>query len=317
MRLRYLIKRILGVPPLLLAVSAILFATMHLIPGGPEAMLAGGDLDPSVVDGLRAGFGLDQPLHVQYLRWLREIARGNFGVSFRDGQPVVEHIRQRVGATVQLALSGLMVAVGVGVLLGVIGGRYPHSPVGRLADLLGLIGLSVPSFWLGIMLILIFSGVLGWLPSSGMVTYGLEGDLLSRVKHAVLPTITMASVHIVEIMKYTRSGMLDVLRQDYIRTARAKGLPESLVVYHHALRNVLIPVLTIIGLSLPMLLGGAVLTETVFSWPGLGRLAVESVFQRDYPIIMATNIVISCAVVLSNLVTDIAYTLVDPRIMLK
>jgi peptide/nickel transport system permease protein len=306
--------RILTVPLLLLGISAILFATMHLIPGGPEAMLAGPDVDPSVVEELRKSLGLDRPVYVQYARWLGQVAQGHFGVSFRDGQPVAEHIRRRFWPTVQLALSGLIVAVGVGIPLGVIAGRYPHSFVGQCADVMGLVGLSIPSFWLGIMMILLFSGVLGWLPSSGIATYGLEDSLLSRAKHAALPTLTIASVHIVEIMKYTRSGILEALQQDYVRTARAKGLTEGATVYRHVLRNVLIPVITVIGLSLPSLVGGAVITETIFSWPGLGRLAIDSVVQRDYPIVIGTNIVIAVVVVLSNLLTDITYTIVDPRV---
>jgi peptide/nickel transport system permease protein len=314
MGLGHLLRRLLIVPLLLLAVSTLLFGTMHLIPGGPEAMLAGGDLDPSVVDELRVHFGLDRPLHVQYLAWLRQVMSGDFGVSFRDGQPVWNHLMARIGPTLQLAGSGLLLAIAVGIPLGTLAARNPYSLAARAVEALSLIGISVPAFWLGIMLILIFSGFLGWLPSSGIAPYGLEADLGLRVKHAILPTITIAAAYAVEIMQYTRAALLEVLAQDYVRTARAKGVSERRALYWHALRNALLPVTTVIGLSVPTLIGGAVLTETVFSWPGLGRLAVEAVFQRDYPIVMATALIVSFVVILCNLATDFAYTIIDPRV---
>ena len=311
---RYALKRVLVVIPMLLAVSLLLFGTMNVLPGGPEALYAGENLDPATIAYVRRNLGLDEPLPVQYVRWVAAAARGDLGRSFRDGQPVLDHIAERLPATLQLSVLALLLALAVAIPAGVLAASRPHSWLDRILTPASFLGLSFPSFWLGIMLILLFSGVLGWLPGSGMVTYGREADVLSRLQHAVLPTVTLASVQVAAFMRYTRAAVLEVLTEDYVRTAEAKGLAPRRVLLKHALRNALIPVVTLVGLSLPTLVGGSVIVETVFAWPGLGRLAVDSVFKRDYPVIMGIQMIIATVIVLANLVTDLLYAVLDPRV---
>jgi peptide/nickel transport system permease protein len=299
---------------MLLAVSLLLFGIMNVLPGGPEALYAGENLDPAAIAYIRRNLGLDEPLPVRYVRWVTAAARGDLGRSFRDGQPVFDHIAARLPATLQLSVLALLLALGVAIPAGVLVASRPHSWLDRLLTPASFLGLSFPSFWLGIMLILLFSGVLGWLPGSGMETYGRETNVLSRLQHAVLPTVTLAAVQVAAFMRYTRAAVLEVLTEDYVRTAQAKGLPPGRVLLKHALRNALIPVVTLVGLSLPTLIGGSVIVETVFAWPGLGRLAVDSVFKRDYPVIMGIQMVIATVIVLANLVTDLLYAVLDPRV---
>ena len=311
---RYAFKRLAAVVPMLLAVSLLLFGVMNVLPGGPEALYAGENLDPATIAYVRRNLGLDEPLPVRYVRWVAAAARGDLGRSFRDGQPVWDHIAARLPATLQLSVLALALALVIAIPAGVVTANHPHSWLDRLLTPASFLGLSLPSFWLGIMLILLFSGVLGWLPGSGMVTYGRETDMLSRLQHAVLPTVTLAAVQVAAFMRYTRAAMLEVLTDDYVRTARAKGLAPRRVMLKHALRNALIPVVTLVGLSLPALVGGAVIVETVFAWPGLGRLAVDSVFKRDYPVIMGIQMIIATVIVVANLATDLLYSIIDPRV---
>ena len=311
---RYALKRLIAVVPMLLAVSLLLFGIMNVLPGGPEALYAGENLDPATIAYVRRNLGLDEPLPIRYGRWVAAVARGDLGRSFRDGQPVLDHIAARLPATLQLSVLALTLALAVALPAGVIAASRPHSWLDRLLTPASILGLSFPSFWLGIMLILLFSGVLGWLPGSGMVSYGRERDVLSRLQHAVLPTVTLAAVQVAAFMRYTRASMLEVLTEDYVRTAHAKGLAPRRVMLKHALRNALIPVVTLVGLSLPALVGGSVIVETVFAWPGLGRLAVDSVFKRDYPVIMGIQMIIATVIVLANLVTDLLYSILDPRV---
>jgi len=296
-------------------VSLLLFGVMNVLPGGPEALYAGENLDPATIAYVRRNFGLDEPLPARYVRWMAAAARGDLGRSFRDGQPVLDHIAARLPATLQLSVLALALALAVAIPAGVVAASRPHSWLDRLLTPASFLGLSFPSFWLGIMLILLFSGVLGWLPGSGRATYGRETDVLSRLQHAVLPTVTLAAVQVAAFMRYTRAAMLEVLTEDYVRTARAKGLAPGRVMLKHALRNALIPVVTLVGLSLPALIGGSVIVETVFAWPGLGRLAVDSVFKRDYPVIMGIQMIIATVIVLANLMTDLLYSVLDPRVV--
>lgn len=312
---RYAIKRLLAVVPMLLAVSLLLFGVMNVLPGGPEALYAGENLDPATIAYVRRNLGLDEPMPLRYAHWVAAAVRGDFGRSFRDGQPVLSHIGARLPATLQLGGLALVLALAVAIPAGVIAAARPHSWLDRVLTPLSFLGLSFPSFWLGIMLILLFSGLLGWLPGSGMVTYGRETDLVSRLRHAALPTATLAAVQVAAFMRYTRAAMLEVLTEDYVRTARAKGLGPTRVLLTHGLRNALVPVVTLVGLSLPGLIGGAVIVETVFAWPGLGRLAVDSVFKRDYPVIMGIQMIIAAVIVLANLATDLLYAVLDPRVV--
>jgi peptide/nickel transport system permease protein len=299
---------------MLFGVSVILFLIMRLAPGGPEAVLVGGELSPEVAAQVRARLGLDRPLVAQYAGWVMAALHGDLGRSFKTGDPVGALVADRLGPTLTLTGGALALALVVAVPLGVLAAVRRNTLWDALASTVSLFGISFPSFWLGIMLILLFSEVLGLLPPSGLSEYGREGDLGARLRHAVLPVLTLGLIQMASFMRFTRSSLLEVLQQDYVRTARAKGLADGRVVWRHALRNALIPVVTVVGLSLPVLVGGAVLTETVFAWPGIGRLAVGAVFERDYPVIMGVNLMIAAVVIVANLLTDIAYCFIDPRI---
>ncbi len=310
----YIAKRI-GFAVLMLAgVSLLLFTIMHLAPGGPEAVLIGGDFSQETAAQIRQQLGLDRPLLAQYGSWALAALRGDLGRSFKTGDPVLALIRERLGPTLQLTAGALLFAIFAAIPLGVLAAVRRDTIWDTLGSAASLFGVSFPSFWLGIMLILLFSEAFRLLPPSGLSDYGREGELASRLRHAILPTLTLGLIQMASFMRFTRSSLLEVLRQDYVRTARAKGVAGVRVIWRHALRNALIPVVTVVGLSLPVLVGGAVLTETVFAWPGIGRLAVGAVFERDYPVIMGVNLLVAAMVVTANLLTDIAYCFIDPRI---
>jgi peptide/nickel transport system permease protein len=310
----YIVERVAFAVVMLLGVTMILFALMRLAPGGPEAVLVGGEFSPEAAAQVRERLGLDRPLATQYVAWVSAAARGDLGRSFKSGEPVATLIRERLGPTLHLTGGALVFALVVAIPLGVLAAVKRNSVWDTLASAVALFGVSFPSFWLGIMLILLFSEALHLLPPSGLSEYGREGDVLARLRHAILPTLTLGLIQMAAFMRFTRSSLLEVLRQDYVRTAHAKGLSAGRVVWRHGLRNALIPVVTVVGLSLPTLVGGAVLTETVFAWPGVGRLAVGAVFERDYPIIMGVNLLVGAVVIAANLLTDLAYGLIDPRI---
>jgi peptide/nickel transport system permease protein len=314
---RYAARRLGYAGLMLFGVSLILFTIMRLAPGGPEAVLIGGEFSQEAAARIRQRLGLDRPLVAQYATWATAALRGDLGRSFKTGDPVAALIGDRLGPTLQLTGGALAFAVAVAIPLGVLAAVRRNTIWDTLGSAVSLFGVSFPSFWLGIMLILLFSEAWHLLPPSGLAEYGQEGDLVSRVRHAILPTLTLGLIQMAAFMRFTRSSLLEVLRQDYVRTARAKGLAARRVVWRHALRNALIPVVTVIGLSLPTLVGGAVLTETVFAWPGIGRLAVGAVFERDYPVIMGVNLLVAAIVIGANLVTDLAYSLIDPRITYK
>jgi peptide/nickel transport system permease protein len=311
---RYIVKRLGFAVLMLVGVSLILFTLMRLAPGGPEAVLIGGEFSQEAAARIRQRLGLDRPLPLQYASWAWAAARGDLGRSFKTGDPVATLILDRLGPTLQLTGGALAFALAVAVPLGVLAAVRRNTIWDTVGSAVSLFGVSFPSFWLGIMLILLFSEFFRLLPPSGLSEYGREGELGARLRHAVLPTLTLGLIQMAAFMRFTRSSLLEALRQDYVRTARAKGVPGTRVVWRHALRNALIPVVTVVGLSLPVLVGGAVLTETVFAWPGIGRLAVGAVFERDYPIIMGVNLLVAAIVIGANLLTDIAYCLIDPRI---
>jgi peptide/nickel transport system permease protein len=299
---------------MLIGVSLILFTLMRLAPGGPEAVLIGGEFSQEVAARIRHRLGLDRPLLVQYGTWALAALQGDLGRSFKTGDPVATLIWDRLPSTLQLTGGALAFALVVAVPLGVLAAVRRNTVWDSLGSAVSLFGISFPSFWLGIMLILLFSELLRWLPPSGLSEYGREGDLAERLRHAILPTLTLGLIQMAAFMRFTRSSLLEALRQDYVRTARAKGVSGGRVIWRHALRNALIPVVTVVGLSLPTLVGGAVLTETVFAWPGIGRLAVGAVFERDYPVIMGVNLLVGAIVITANLLTDLVYCLIDPRI---
>ena len=310
----YVLKRLGFAAVMLVGVTIILFAIMRVAPGGPEAVLVGGEFSPEAAARVRQRLGLDRPLVAQYVGWAGAALRGDLGRSFKTNDPVAALIVDRLGPTLQLTAGALVFALAVAVPLGVLAAVRRGSIWDTIGSAVSLFGVSFPSFWLGIMLILLFSERWHLLPPSGLSEYGRENDVTSRMRHAVLPTLTLGLIQMASFMRFTRSSLLEVLGQDYIRTARAKGLGSPRVIWRHALRNALIPVVTVVGLSLPTLVGGAVLTETVFAWPGIGRLAVGAVFERDYPVIMGVNLMVAAVVIVANLLTDLAYCVIDPRI---
>jgi len=324
---RYIVRRLLLLVPLLLGVSVLTFALIHLAPGDPLSTQFGLNprgMEPETVERLRAQLGLNDPLPVQYFRHLGSLLRGDMGRSLATRTPVSQEIWARFPATLELAIATealvLLVSIPLGVLSAVAVSPWsPAPPVprrrwARLVDALcsggALLGVSMPSFWLGIMLMLLFAQNLGWLPSTGRG----DGTLVGALKALVLPAVTLGAGLMGLVARVTRSQLLEVLSQDHVRTAHAKGLAPRWVLIRHGVRNALIPVVTILGMQAASLLGGAVIVETIFAWPGIGRLAVNAIWRRDYPVIMGTVLVFSVLFVLTNLGVDILYTLIDPRI---
>lgn len=312
---RYLIGRLAHALIVLVVVSVATFFIIHLAPGGP-AILYDPDLTAEEVEIIRHNLGLDQPIHVQYLKWVGQILRGNLGRSFIDGQPVLSLIWSRLPATLLLAASTLVVAVVGGIVLGTLCAIRAYSWLDSLVSVMSFIAVAIPSFWQGIVLILIFSVWLRLLPSAGMYTIGSGFSIGDRLSHLLMPTLILGTFTMAMILRYTRTSLMEVLREEYITTARSKGLAERLVIYRHALRNALLPVVTAIGLMLPPLIGGSAIVETIFAWPGIGRLAVDSALGRNYPVIMGITVIISVVVVIVNLLVDILYAYIDPRIRL-
>ncbi|MDR7484343.1 MAG: ABC transporter permease [Armatimonadota bacterium] len=300
----YIAKRLLLTVPVIFGVAFVVFAMVRIVPGDPAQIIAGETATKEFVEAIRKDLGLDRPLMEQFVTFMASLVRGDLGRSIRSKAPVSEELWARIPNTVRLTIAGLVVAVSVGVTAGVVSAIRPYSVVDSAVMLVALLGLSMPVFWSGLMLILIFAVRLGWLPAVGTET----------LAHLVLPAITVGMATAAIIARMTRSSMLEVLRSDYIRTARAKGLAEPVVVTRHALRNALIPVITVVGLQTGTLLSGAVLTESVFAWPGIGRLLVEGILARDYPIVQAAVLVVALAFVLVNLAIDVLYAAVDPRI---
>ena len=313
---RYIASRLVQGVLLLLVVSMVVFAIVHAAPGGP-ALLNNPDVDPTLAREYRQALGLDDPIPVQYVRWLRNVLRGNLGRSYQHGIPTTQLLAGRIPNTLLLSGTALVLAVLVAVPLGIVSAVYRYSLLDYAATVTAFFGVSIPIFWLGIMLIIVFSVQLGWLPSAGMTTVGTAFSWADLLRHLIMPAVVLSTFPLAQLARYMRSSMVEVLAQDYIRTARSKGLGDVAVLVRHALRNALIPVVTVLGVLVPRLLGGAVITEAIFAWPGLGRLAVDSAITRDYPVIMGVTLLVSGMVVLSNLLTDLAYVALDPRITLR
>ncbi|MEW6523921.1 MAG: ABC transporter permease [Bacillota bacterium] len=317
----YVARRLLGTIPMLLLVTFLTFSMMHLAPGGLSAVFIGARvrLEEDRVAIMRH-YGLDQPFHVRYLRWLGRVIKGDLGYSLRYRRPVLEMIVERIPATLQLTIPSILVSVLVAIPVGVLSAVKQYSLADNLATIGAFLFVSSPPFFLGIVSILIFSVHLQWLPISGMSTLGLRHPtfwafLIDRLRHMIIPAgIVLGLGYTAGLIRYVRASMLEVLRQEYIRTARAKGLSERVVIYQHALRNSLLPVVTILGMWVPFIIGGSMIAEVISAWPGMGRLAVDAVFARDYPLVMGTLLIVAVLTVLGNLMADVAYALVDPRI---
>ncbi len=301
---QYLIRRFAASLVAMLGVSVIVFLMVRVLPGDPARVIAGLLASEEEVARIRVQLGLDKPLHVQYIHFLGQLLRGNLGYSARTSDPVMKEIMHRLPATALLAVVSSVLAGILGVAAGTLAATHSHSFVDYLISTIVLFGISMPVYWLGIMLIVVFAIWLQWLPAAGA-----EGPT-----SIILPSLTLASFSTALVARMTRSSMLEVLRRDYMLTARAKGLREGVVIYRHAVRNALIPVITVVGLQFGNLLGGAVLTESVFGWPGMGLLLVESIFSRDYPMVQGIVLVFAFLVALVNLGVDLLYALVDPRI---
>ncbi len=302
--LTYILRRLLLLVPVLIGVSLVSFGLLQLVPGDPALILAGEEASEDVLARIRQEYGLNRPLPVQFLAYLRHAAVGDLGVSIQSRQPVATLLGQRFPFTLKLAFLAILVSATLGVIAGVIAATRRNSALDIAALLGSLIGISLPIFWLGLLAILVFAVKLRWLPAGGSGTFA----------HLILPALVLGAASSAVIARTTRASMLEVLRQDYVRTARAKGVSDRLVVYRHALGNAMIPILTVFGLEFGYNLGGAVLTETVFSLPGAGRLIVEGIFARDYPVVQGALLVVATTFVLVNLLTDIAYAFFDPRI---
>jgi len=310
--IRYLASRLAGMVVVMLIVATLVFFVTRLAPGDPAAVMLGEQASAADIAKLRAAYGLDRPLPLQFAYWLKELAHGNLGQSIFLQRPVTQALAERTEPTFFLTLFSLAIAMLIGVPCGIAAAVWRGKAVDQTFSGFAMLGASIPSFWLGLVLMEIFAVGLGWFPVAG---YGEPGVPLSeRLRHLVLPSIVLGMVNSALILRFTRASMLDVLGEDHIRTARAKGMSEARVVLHHALRNALIPVITVVGLTFALLIGGAIVTETVFGLPGVGNLVVSAVLRRDYPVIQGALLVIAALYVLINLAIDLLYLVIDPRV---
>jgi peptide/nickel transport system permease protein len=311
---RFLVRRLLQLGPVLLGVSVIVFLVLHLAPGDPAEVMLGANANKEDLERLRVQLGLDQPLYVQYFTWIGHVARGDLGRSLWMKRPVLGEVLERFKATLLLTGTALLLSTVGGIALGIASATRANSLLDRLSAVASLFGASMPTFWLGIVLMVVFSLWLGWLPASGMYAPYGGGGLRDLLAHLILPAVTLAAASVTIIARLTRATMLETLGQDYVRTARAKGLGDRPVVWRHALKNALIPIVTVVGVQAGYLLGGAVLTETVFAWPGVGTLVVQGILARDVPLVQGGVLVIALSFVLVNLAVDTLYAWLDPRI---
>lgn len=319
----YILKRLLQAIPLLIGIATITFFIVHLAPGDPMDMFLDAryhrQIDPEVIELLRQKYGLDQPIHVQYVKWIGNLLHGDLGESFRYRRPVATLIAERIPYTLQLTILALLLDALVGITLGIISAIKQYSLVDKTVTLSSLVIYSIPGFWLALMLVLVFSVNLGWFPTSQTRSFDYEllswsGKLLDLLWHTTLPVFVLGIGSAAGTARFMRNRLLEVLSEEYILAARARGLKERTVILKHALRNALIPIITIYGMAFPFLLGGTVLIERVFAWPGMGLLAFEAIGSRDYPIILGTSMMGAVLVILGNLIADITYALVDPRV---
>ena len=315
---RYLLRRLIISIPVLIGITIATYTIVNLAPGDPVSALLNPEqvaaLGPGWVEQQKEALGLNKPIPVRYGLWMKELARGNLGFSLVDRQPVAHKLAERIWPTLRLMLLALTIALLVAIPAGVISALKQYSLLDYVVTAFGFLAISIPSFFLALAAIYVFAVKLGWLPAAGMYTVGQPPTLGDALRHLVLPATVLGLAQAAPLIRYTRSGMLEVIRQDYVTVARAKGLGERLVIFRHALRNALIPLVTVIALQLPALLGGTVIIEAVFAWPGMGTLAITAIRGRDYPVIMAINLISALMVLTSNLLADLVYAVIDPRI---
>jgi|MudIll2142460700_1097286.scaffolds.fasta_scaffold342109_1 peptide/nickel transport system permease protein len=310
-------RRVLGASARLFCISILLFLMLQVPPGGPADIFAADPAaSPEAIARIRTLWGLDRPVLVQYATWLGQAATGNWGTSFSEHRPVLTVVLERVPATLLLTASALVFSLVAGVGLGLAVAAARHRGVQAAFQALAVVGMSVPTFWSGMLVLLVFAVRLRWLPSGGLATIGAGFSLGDRLLHLIGPTLVLGSVYVAQWSRYTQAGVSEALREEYVRTARAKGMREALLLFKHALPNAAIPLVTMVGLEIPRLLAGAMVTEVVFAWPGVGRLLTGSLLARDYPVAMGVLMLLAMAVVAANLLTDLAYQWVDPRVRL-
>ncbi|MGD8503120.1 MAG: ABC transporter permease [Syntrophobacterales bacterium] len=333
--LAYIIRRILLLIPTLLGISIIIFLMMHITPGDPAELLLGERATEKALEALREHLGLNEPLHVQYGMFLKRLVKGDLGETIWTRQKVWIEVKQRFPATIELSIAAMLISSFLGIILGIISATKQYSVFDYISMLGALVGVSMPIFWLGLVLMLIFSLHLGWFPMSGRLSVGIDLDTITNfyildalltknwaafkdvLWHLTLPAITLSTIPMAIVARMTRSSMLEVLRQDYIKTAKAKGLSPGIVVMKHALRNALIPVITVIGLMFGILLAGAILTETIFAWPGVGKWLYDAVLQRDYMVIQGGTLFVAGIFVIINVVVDVLYAVINPKISVQ
>ena len=311
----YLVKRIIQLIPILILASVVIFTIMHMIPGDPAQVYAGPDATPDALEAIRKDMGLDQPLFIQYLLWLKHVLLLDFGVSYTSKYPVIQLIQQKVGATFELAMAAALLQVTIGIPLGIIAALNQRRWIDYVISAYNSIVMAVPNFWLGILLILLLSVQFKVLPPAGRIEF-LPNPAIAW-KSLIMPAFSLALFASASVTRFTRAAMLEVLSEHYVRTARSKGLKENVVVIRHALRNALIPVITVVGIQFGYLLGGAVIIETVFAWPGMGRLIMQGIGNRDYTVVQGALILFVTIFVLLNLLIDVCYAFLDPRIRLS
>lgn len=312
---QYAIRRTLQAVPILLGITILLFWLMHSLPGGPLAMFEHNPhMTPQQLAAIKKNFGLNKPLYAQYLSWLTQTFQGNLGFSFVNGRPVLTRILNRLPATALLMGSSFVLASFTALVIGVIGAVRQYSIIDYAITAFSYFGMAMPTFWFGIMAVMVFSGDLHWLPAQGIGTPGVPWSLGDAIRHLILPMVVLALFTLAQESRYVRSSMLEVIHMDYIRTARAKGVGRFKLIFKHALRNALLPVVTVMIMDAAFLFSGALVTESIFAWPGMGRLFYESVQKRDYPMLMGILTFLSFLVVFANLIADLMYGVLDPRI---
>lgn len=315
---RYILKRLLYAIPVFLGITFVIYTLINLAPGGPLSVLAAsGEMSLSDLEALKISMGLDKPIVIRYFIWLGDLLYGDFGISYRTSQEVSLMISQRIMPSLMLTGTGILAAMLVGVPLGIISAYKPNSVWDHISTFISFIGASVPNFFLSLLLIYVLAVKLKWFPTSGMQSSGMSGNLLDLLHHLALPAFVCGIQPIGNYIKQTRSSVLEVLNEEYIKTARSKGLTNVVIVLKHAFRNALIPIVTTISLSIPFLIGGAVVTEQIFAWPGIGSLMITAITSRDYPVIMGVAVLICGVVLVANLILDLIYAALDPRIKFK
>lgn len=315
---RYILKRLLYAIPVFLGITFVIYTLINLAPGGPLSVLAAsGEMSLSDLEALKISMGLDKPIVIRYFIWLGDLLHGDFGISYRTSQEVSLMISQRIMPSLMLTGTGILAAMLVGVPLGIISAYKPNSVWDHISTFISFIGASVPNFFLSLLLIYVLAVKLKWFPTSGMQSSGMSGNLLDLLHHLALPAFVCGIQPIGNYIKQTRSSVLEVLNEEYIKTARSKGLTNVIIVLKHAFRNALIPIVTTISLSIPFLIGGAVVTEQIFAWPGIGSLMITAITSRDYPVIMGVAVLICGVVLVANLILDLIYAALDPRIKFK